>query len=152
MRKPLIVLGPASVADAAALAAVHRECFEDIWDGPAFTRLLSEPSALGLAARSNGVVMGFALCRIAADECELLSCGIAPRFRRQGFARRLLDQAIDEARRRGARSMHLEVAEDNVDARALYARLGFDPIGRRPRYYRRLQHQPVDALTMRLDL
>lgn len=152
MRPPLILLATASVDDATAFAGVHRRCFDEVWDAQAFSRLLGEPSALGVAARANGAVIGFGLCRIAADEAELLSCGVAPEFRGLGIARRLLDRALGEARSRGVRSILLEVAEDNARARGLYASLRFHPIGRRLRYYRRVNNQPVDALTMRLDL
>jgi len=44
--------------------------------------------------------------------------------------------------------IHLEVAEDNEPARALYGRFGFTPAGRRKSYYA----NGADALTLTLDL
>lgn len=52
----------------------------------------------------------------------------------------------------GATRLFLEVAEDNAAARALYDRLGFEPAGRRPRYYSRPNGPAVDALLLVLIL
>ncbi|MFC7765894.1 GNAT family N-acetyltransferase [Leucobacter soli] len=54
---------------------------------------------------------------------------------------------LDEAARRGVHEVFLEVRADNPVARGLYASLGFDEIGVRPRYY---QPDDVDAVVMRL--
>ena len=50
---------------------------------------------------------------------------------------------------RGAEECLLEVAVTNAAARALYAGLGYAPVGRRPGYYRRPARRPVDALVLR---
>ena len=47
-----------------------------------------------------------------------------------------------------AATMFLEVSEANAPARALYRRLGFAEVGRRPRYY----DDGGDALVLRLPL
>jgi len=48
----------------------------------------------------------------------------------------------------GVEEICLEVAIDNVPARALYDRLDFVEVGRRPGYYRR-ERELIDALVMR---
>ena len=53
---------------------------------------------------------------------------------------------------RGAATMHLEVAEDNAAARALYAKLGYEEAGRRHAYYRGRRAAAVDAIVMRRSL
>jgi ribosomal-protein-alanine N-acetyltransferase len=65
-----------------------------------------------------------------------------------GTARLLLQTAFDAAVRRGGHRVFLEVAEDNAPARGLYSGLGFEIVGRRPRYYRRSGGEMVDALIM----
>jgi diamine N-acetyltransferase len=47
-----------------------------------------------------------------------------------GIARALMDWALDEARRRGARELYLTVYVDNDRARRFYDRDGFEPVGR----------------------
>ena len=44
------------------------------------------------------------------------------------------------------------MAATNHAARALYARLGYAAVGRRPGYYRRAGAPPVDALVLRRGL
>ena len=48
--------------------------------------------------------------------------------------------------------MFLEVADDNVAARALYDRIGFVQVGIRPDYYLRGAVDYVDARILRNDL
>ena len=73
--------------------------------------------------------------RVAADEAEVLTLGVAPEVRRQGIATDLLRAAIAEIRARGGTAMFLEVATGNTAARALYKKFDFVEVGRRRRYY-----------------
>jgi ribosomal-protein-alanine N-acetyltransferase len=117
-------------------------------------RILAMPGTFGIAARLSRqrAVSGFALMRIAADECELLSLAVAPEHRGNGVGTMLLQGAMEQARRSGAAKLFLEVAEDNVVARNLYHRHGLVPVGRRPDYYRRKDGTSAAAVTMSRDL
>jgi ribosomal protein S18 acetylase RimI-like enzyme len=55
-----------------------------------------------------------------------------PAFRRRGAASALLAEAERVARTRGLPAVALDTTEDNADARALYAREGFDEVAYRP--------------------
>ena len=146
----LIVAGP---AHGAVMAALQNRCFDERWSSDSVTALLSQPGVAGslLIANDSQVPLGYGLLRCVADEAEILTFGIDPRFRRAGHGRRLLDDMIARARVAGARMVFLEVAEGNRAARALYELLGFKLIGRREGYYRSIRG--IDAaLTYRLDL
>ena len=142
--------------DAALMAAIHRECFGDAWSADACSALLRLPGTFGItdAAMANGVAPeddcghGFILCRVAADEAEVLTIAVRSQFRRYGVARRLLAEALVVARGLGARQLFLEVGENNAAARRLYASMGWQINGRRPGYYRSANGQAVDALIM----
>jgi [ribosomal protein S18]-alanine N-acetyltransferase len=151
MIKP-IAIGTPSVADAEAIAAVHRACFDQGWEAAAVARLLRNTTVLCRVARSGSGIAGFALCRLAADECEVLCCAVHAGFRRKGMARTILQAAFDEAIHRGGCRAFLEVAADNAPARGLYAGLGFETVGRRLHYYRRSCGPAADALVMSRDL
>ena len=56
--------------------------------------------------------------------------GVAPDARRLGVASALLEQALAEARRRGARKIVLNVLGTNIAAQRLYQRHGFEVEGR----------------------
>jgi ribosomal-protein-alanine N-acetyltransferase len=107
------------------------------------------PGCFGWIAWDGESPAGFALARDLGTECEILSLGVVPRRRRRGTACELLAAVIAEARRRDLGSVVLEVAVDNDAARCLYAKLGFNQVGIRPRYYRR-RTGLADALILRL--
>ena len=53
---------------------------------------------------------------------------------------------------RGVRTVFLEVEENNMPARRLYDRAGFETVGRRDRYYKEATGVELNALIMRRDL
>lgn len=58
-------------------------------------------------------------------ECYLAELYVTPGCRGRGMGRRLVEDAMDDARRRGARTMDIGVDEPDVAARRLYENLGF---------------------------
>jgi ribosomal-protein-alanine N-acetyltransferase len=143
-----------SIPDGAveALAILHRACFpDDPWEAGALARVMALSGGFGWLAWEEGEPAGFILVRDLGNECEILSLGVAPRWRRRGTAQALLATAIDEAVRRRLPSIVLEVAVDNDAAGELYASASFVVVGRRARYYRRPDGR-ADALIMRLIL
>ena len=92
--------------------------------------------------------IAFALCRLAADEVELLLCATTPAWRRQGLGMRLLDRVVQQCKQRGARKLFLEVRASNVNALALYQKAGFREDGRRPGYYHTISGDRIDAITL----
>lgn len=134
-------------AAAARLAALHAEAFDAPWDAEAFQALLGQP---GVEAAETGD--GFILIRTAAGEAEILTLAVRPPARRRGVGAHLLAQGAILAGAGGAERLFLEVAEDNVAARALYARAGFVEAGRRRGYYARPTGPAADALVLALAL
>jgi ribosomal-protein-alanine N-acetyltransferase len=145
-----------SALDLVRAAALHAESFVPLgergWTLQDLAELMASPGMTGLLVRADGQDAGFALCRIAADEAELLTIAVRPAWRRRGLGRRLLAAIIDHARSCGARTLYLEVGADNPPARSLYEAQGFCVVGRRPGYYQRRQRPAADALIMRLTL
>jgi len=95
-----------------------------------------------------GNVLGFALARVASDEVELLLIVVDLTLRAQGIGRLLVKMVGDDARKRGATQMYLEVRENNVAARRLYQSLGFTDVGRRANYYTGVSGERFAAITM----
>jgi len=136
-----MTLQRATPAHAAAMALIHAAAFlpAERWGPDAMALQLSLPGAYGficlLPLPKGEGAGGFILARVAADEAEVLTLAVTPSSQSRGLGRRLLQAALDHARTHGAASMFLEVSPANVPALALYARAGFAPVGRRPRYY-----------------
>ncbi len=136
---------------APVLAAIHAAAADEAWGATEMAGLLSSPGVTALIAETEAAPCAFVMIRVAADEAEILTLATLPDRRREGFARGLVRAASDLARGVKARRLLLEVAEDNVAARALYADLGFEPVGRRPGYYVRAGGA-MDALILSRDL
>jgi len=146
-------LGPASLVDAADMAALHAGAFDAPWREPDIAQILASPGGFGVVARDGGrPPAGFILARAIAGEAEILTLAVDPASRRGGIGLALLTAAIGIAQENGAAAMFLEVADDNAAALALYARAGFAEAGRRRGYYRRAGGTAVDARVLRLDL
>jgi len=152
-------IGRATVAHADLLAALHANAFENPWSARALTELLIVPGTFALIVNSYSLIeetsdpLGFILCRVAADECEVLTIAVTGAFRRQGIGKGLLSAAAAHAAKGGARMMYLEVAVNNDPAQKLYKSAGFMPVGNRPNYYLNAKNrQRVDAVVLRRTL
>jgi len=99
----------------------------------------------------EGVIIGYGMLSIAADEAHVLNVCAAPEEQGQGHGRRLLRALLQLARGRRVQHVFLEVRPSNVVAITLYHAEGFNEIGRRPRYYP-AKHGREDALVMALEL
>lgn len=145
-----MMLRPVGADSAELLAALHARSFPpaDQWGPQAIALLLDLPGHLALLAAREAAPLGFIMCRVAADQAEILTLAVLPEARQSGLGRALMQALMDEMARRGATELFLEVAETNHAARALYARLGAMQAGRRRAYY----PDGADALVLRLDL
>lgn len=98
---------------------------------------------------AGGLVLGYGGIKTLGDSADIMTIGILPQARRTGLGRMLVKALLEEAVRRGARTVFLEVRESNQGARALYTSEGFREVGRIRRYF----HNPLeDAITMLKEL
>ncbi|MFK7870503.1 MAG: GNAT family N-acetyltransferase [Roseobacter sp.] len=127
-------------------AAVHASAFapQRGWTETEIATLLDHPT-VKLFSKDGA----FALVRTVADEAELLTIAVPPAQQGKGTGQALMRVWMQEV---AAATAFLEVAADNRAAHALYLRLGFCEIARRPAYYSRADAQAVDALIMRANL
>lgn len=124
------------------LERLHAACFpHKPWSASDFMDL--KKSGCDIIASENG----FIVYRVVADEAEIITIGVAPDARRGGVAAAMLAIAEQDAKKRGATKMFLEVATDNAAARALYRSAGYAEVGVRPKYY-----DGVDAILMARQL
>jgi [ribosomal protein S18]-alanine N-acetyltransferase len=96
------------------------------------------PLGLGKRQRqrpARGPLVGFAGMWNAFDEAHLTTIAIDEPYRGRGLGEALLIAVFDEAIRRGANWITLEVRVSNEQAQALYRKWGFSNQGVRKRYY-----------------
>ena len=107
----LIELRTGGVADLPLVDSIMSAAFDPRF-GEAWTRnqclgILALPGVWLTIATLDGVPAGFALCRLIADEAELLLLATVPAMRRRGVASALLRSVIAAAVADGARTLHL---------------------------------------------
>lgn len=140
----------ASAKDGELLAQLHAAAFPKPWSAAEIVKLLGNPAVFAILSRGT-TPRGFVMAWAAAGSAEILTLAVAPEARRRGVGASLVIAAGVAARLRGSASMHLEVAETNARARALYAKLGYFEVGRRSAYYA-AEGGAVDALVLKRDL
>ena len=89
------------------------------------------------------------LAWIIFEESYILSIGVLPQCQRNGIGRYLVEAVIRAARIVDGVAVTLEVAEDNLGAKALYTNVGFEVVGRRAGCYLRAANVKVAELLMR---
>jgi ribosomal-protein-alanine N-acetyltransferase len=96
----------------------------------------------------SGAIAGYIMAWLVVDELYITNLAVAPAVRRAGVAAALLDHTIAEAVNMGTTWCQLEVRAQNVPARELYGRFGFEILGFRKGYYQGGE----DAVVMGKDL
>ena len=132
---------PGQVGAVRALLAL---CFgASAWSEDAVRSQLEKADAVCTVAVEDGAVVGYCAFEQIADEGSVVEVAVHPAYRRQGIARQLLREAMDDE---SLKEIFLEVRASNIPAVALYKSLGFERIGVRKGYY---DHPKEDAVMMR---
>ncbi|HEX5504386.1 MAG TPA: ribosomal protein S18-alanine N-acetyltransferase, partial [Thermomicrobiales bacterium] len=89
----------------------------------------------GETAATKSPIYGFAGMWVMLDEAHVTTIGVAPGHRGRSLGEYLFITMIEEAIRRRARWVTLEVRVSNAAAQGLYEKYGFTRQGLRKRYY-----------------
>ena len=130
----------------AAIAALEKLCFSDPWSESSVASELRNPLALWLVAEVDGQVAGYIGSQTVPPESDVMNVAVHPDHRRGGIAQSLVLSLCQALKDGGNETLTLEVRATNTPAIALYEKLGFLQIGRRPNYYR---NPKEDALILR---
>jgi len=122
------------------LYEIEKQCFgQEAFTKQQLTYLLTAYNAIGLAARVNSEIAGFAIARIDIGRNtsfgHILTVDIAPAYRRKGIAQKLLQEIETIFREKGIKECRLEVRENNVAALNLYQKVGYKKVGKLEKYY-----------------
>jgi len=148
-------------ADIATVAAVEQEVFTLAWSASAFhyeitrneaseyvvLRQRPVPSQTGRRSlwdatrallhghHTDETLLGYGGFWFVIDEAHITTLAVRPEWRGRGLGELLLASLIERAVARGAEVITLEVRVSNTVAQALYAKYGFERVGRRRAYY-----------------
>ncbi len=119
----------------AEVLKVEAACNAAPWSEQSFKNELDHEHGLFLVAKVNAEIVGYAALWLLVDEAHITNVAIKPEARRQGIARTLLIELLNQARKAGMTCATLEVRASNEPALKLYAGLGFVEAAVRKGYY-----------------
>lgn len=132
----------------AQVAELEKLCFRDPWSENSVASELNNPLSLWLVAVDGDRVAGYVGSQTVMDESDMMNVAVHPDYRKQGIATALILGLVEELRKRGSRSLTLEVRASNETAISVYRKLDFQEVGRRKNYYRNPRE---DALILRKE-
>ena len=144
-----MIIRSMKMEDVPQIACLETICFSDPWSEKSIASELANPLSCWMVAEEQGRVAGYVGSQSVLDAADMMNIAVAPDFRRQGIGKQLIVALMEQLQRRNVIALFLEVRVSNAPAIALYEKLGFEQVGRRPRYY----HNPrEDALILRKEL
>jgi ribosomal-protein-alanine N-acetyltransferase len=131
----LIEIAAATRADVDAIHGIESDSFPAPWRREFFLGELAAEGRFNVVARRDGVVVGYLFAMWILDEMHVNKIAVAKEKRRQGIADALMARCFAFARKRGVRTISLEVRKSNRGAQEFYRHLDFASSYLRPRYY-----------------
>ena len=132
----------------ASVAELEKLCFSDPWSENSIRYELTNPLSFWLVAMEGDRLAGYVGSQSVLDEADMMNIAVHPDFRRRGVAQSLVEALVAGLKEKNVRCLTLEVRASNEPAIALYQKLGFVQVGRRPKYYRNPRE---DALILRKE-
>ena len=107
------------------VAQLEKLCFADPWSEMSIAAELQSIWSYWVVAVQDDMVVGYIGSQSTIDETDVMNVAVHPDWRRQGIAEQLIDNLIEELKKRGSHALMLEVRASNAPAIALYEKLGF---------------------------
>ena len=130
------------------VAELEKLCFSDPWSEKSIASELENVLSFWLVALDGDTVAGYVGSQSVLGESDMMNVAVHPAYRRQGIAEALVTRLVQVLKEKGNYCLTLEVRTSNAPAVALYDKLGFLEVGRRPGYYR---NPKEDALILRKE-
>ena len=131
------------------VAALESQCFHDPWSFASIKGELDNPLSLWVVAVEGNTVVGYVGSQSVMGWADMMNLAVSPAYRRQGIGEALVNALVAHLCDNGVIALLLEVRVSNAQAITLYTKMGFEQVGRRPKYY----HNPrEDALILRKEL
>lgn len=121
--------------DLEQVSEIEKEVFSIPWSLEAFQDSLLLKHTIYLVAAEGDKVLGYCGMYHVMNEGEIVNVAVAPEFRRQQVAKKLLEFLFFESVKREIDSFFLEVRESNAPAIGLYESFGFEQVGIRKNFY-----------------
>lgn len=121
--------------DADEITALEAKCFAMPWSREDFWRENKNELAEYVVGELGGKIVAYAGAWVSFDQAEVMHVAVEPELRGQGVGTLVFGALIEAVKKRGAKSVTLEVRPSNTAAIKLYENFGLKSVGRRTGYY-----------------
>lgn len=128
-------LRPMTLADLPAVIAIEKVAYSYPWPEKAYQQELRNDQAYFTTVSYRTTLIGYSGLWHLVDQAHIGTIVSHPKARRKGIGEFLLINAITQAITLAVDTVTLEVRPSNQAAQNLYAKYGFEMVGRRKRYY-----------------
>ncbi|MBR5322899.1 MAG: ribosomal protein S18-alanine N-acetyltransferase [Clostridia bacterium] len=119
-----------------AIAEIEAMCFSTPWSRNSFADSMSNKQVISFfTATLNNEIVGYICLFHLFEEGELLNIAVKPNFRNCGIAQKMINKMFELFKQKEVTRITLELRESNINAKSLYLKNGFEPIGIRKNYY-----------------
>lgn len=123
--------------------------FDDFWNFEIFKEELVNNNSIYLVLKYENEIVAFGGIKIILDEADIMNIVTKKDKRNLGFARLLLNELINLAKKKNCKTITLEVNENNLPAIKLYKNFNFKEVGKRKNYYK--NGDTAILMTLELD-
>jgi len=144
-------LRPATPDDVNEIASIERAVHKAPWTPEHFRAEFEKPYSHVLLMtddETDSRIAGYIVYWLLLDECQILDVVVDEKYRRLGFAKTMIRQAVGDALKAGAKKAVLDVRKSNLPAVELYQFCGFVITGVAKSFY----SDGEDAYRMSLPL
>lgn len=121
--------------DVSAVAEIEKQCFSSPWTAQGLLSETENPSAAFFVLEKDEEICAYMGMHIVLDECYIANVAVKSSCRKQGYGRRLVENALFTAKERDCTFISLEVRKSNLPAISLYEKCGFEKVGERKNFY-----------------
>jgi len=122
-------------SDIPLVALIEKECFSSPWTKAGLLTETKNPSAEFFVLESENNLAAYMGMHIVLDECYIANVAVKKDFRKRGFGKILVENALTVAKQKGCAFITLEVRVGNLAAISLYEKCGFEKVGERKNFY-----------------
>ncbi len=145
-----LVLRPMRLDDLDQIVELENDLFSEPWPRCIFIREIGDRErSWTVVSEEEGIIVCYAVAWYVEREFHIANFAVRRECQRRGVGGRLIDLALDEARKSGCRLATLEVRVSNETAIRLYESRDFRAIAIRKGYY---ADNGEDAIIMIRDL
>ena len=138
--QPLFSLRSFRPSDLSRVVHINQRCLPENYSNSFFMELYEKFPRTFVVAETEGVIVGYVMCRIERDFSSLslrpfnitkkghiISIAVLPEYRSKGVGSALVEEALEAMSvHYGAERCYLEVRVSNATALKLYGKLGFE--------------------------